>query len=136
MKLNKHLQAFIYNWPAKVLSLVFALLVYAFIQYTTLGARVVTIPLEVLLPERYEPESLVPASVEVSIRGNEDVIYLINPNSIQASVDFSAVKQEGIATAPVILVYDEQVFDSADIALSANPTQFRILFTAGSGPDD
>jgi len=36
----------------------------------------------------------------------------------------------------VILVYDEQVFDSADIALSANPTQFRILFTAGSGPDD
>jgi len=89
-----------------------------------------------LLPDRYEAESLVPASVEVSIRGNEDVIYLINPNSIQASVDFSAVKQEGIATAPVILVYDEQVFDSADIALSANPTQFRILFTAGSGPDD
>jgi YbbR domain-containing protein len=116
-KLNKHLQAFLYNWPAKVLSLVFALLVYAFIQYSTLGARVVTLPLSVTLPSNYEAQSLVPSSVEVSIRGNEDIIYLINPNSIQASVDFSAVNKEGIATAPVILVFDEQLFDSAEIAL-------------------
>ncbi len=132
-KLSKHLQAFLYNWPAKVLSLVFAMLVYALIQYTTLGARVVTLPLLVDLPAQYEAQSLVPSSVEVSIRGNEDIIYLINPNAIQASVDFSAVKQEGIATAPVILVYDEQLFDSAEIALTANPTQYRILFGAGSG---
>jgi len=132
-KLNKHLQAFLYNWPAKVLSLVFALLVYAFIQYTTLGARVVTLPLSVTLPSNYEAQSLVPSSVEVSIRGNEDIIYLINPNSIQASVDFSAVNKEGIATAPVILVFDDQLFESAEIALEASPTQYRILFTAGSG---
>jgi len=132
-KLNKHLQAFLYNWPAKVLSLVFALLVYAFIQYSTLGARVVTLPLSVTLPSNYEAQSLVPSSVEVSIRGNEDIIYLINPNSIQASVDFSAVNKEGIATAPVILVFDEQLFDSAEIALEASPIQYRILFTAGSG---
>lgn len=132
-KSNKSLQAFLYNWPAKVLSLAFALLVYAFIQYTTLGDRVVTIPLSVSLPTQYEAQSLVPTSVEISIRGNEDIIYLIDPNSILASVDFSNVKKEGIATAPVILVYDEQVFDSADIALLANPTQYRILFSKGSG---
>jgi hypothetical protein len=132
-KLSKNLQAFLYNWPAKVLSLVFAVLVYAFIQYTTLGARVVTIPISVSLPVQFEAQSLVPTSVEVSIRGNEDIIYLIDPNYIRATVDFSAVKQEGIATAPVILVYDEQVFDSAEIALLANPTQYRILFGVGSG---
>lgn len=132
-KLSKHLQAFLYNWPAKVLSLVFAVLVYAFIQYTTLGARVVTIPISVSLPTQFEAQSLVPTSVEISIRGNEDVIYLIDPNYIRATVDFSAVKTPGIATAPVILVYDEQVFDSAEIALLANPTQYRILFGVGSG---
>lgn len=132
-KPSKYLQAFLYNWPAKVLSLVFALLVYALIQYTTLGARVVTIPISVSLPSQFEAQSLVPTSVEVIIRGNEDIIYLIDPNYIQASVDFSAVDKEGIATAPVILVYDEHVFDGAEIAMLANPTQYRVLFGVGSG---
>ncbi|MFA6784606.1 MAG: CdaR family protein [Sphaerochaeta sp.] len=129
MKLNKHVQNIVYNWPPKVLSLVFALCVYLFIQYTTIGARVVTIPLEVMLPSGYEAESLVPSSVEVHIQGNDDLIYLINPNSIEASIDFSFVQQEGIATAPVLLSYEQNMFESGGIALSANPTQFRILFS-------
>lgn len=129
MKLNKHVQNIVYNWPPKVLSLVFALCVYLFIQYTTIGARVVTIPLEVMLPSGYEAESLVPSSVEVHIQGNDDLIYLINPNSIEASIDFSFVQQDGIATAPVLLSYEQNMFESGGIALSANPTQFRILFS-------
>lgn len=134
MKLNKHLQSFLYNWPAKVLSLVFAILVYAFIHYSTIGARMVTIPLSVELPSTLEAQSLIPSSVEVSIRGNEDIIYLIDPNSITARVDFSGVHEPGIATAPVVLLYDEKVFDSADIAVLANPTQYRVLFGPRSEP--
>ncbi len=132
MKLNKYFQSMLINWPAKVLSLVFALLVYAFIQYSTIGSRVVTIPLAVTLPQAMEAQSLVPNSVEVSIRGNEDIIYLIDPETITALVDFSSVTEEGIATEPVVLVYEEEVFNSAGIALVPNPNQFRILFGEGS----
>jgi hypothetical protein len=134
MKLSKYLQSFLVNWPAKVLSLVFALLVYVFIQYSTMGARVVTIPVKVSLPPTLEAQSLVPTSVEVIIRGNEDVIYLIDPNAIKASIDFSAVEQEGISTALVVLSYEERVFDSAGISLVANPNQYRILFSVRSSP--
>nr|WP_321307296.1 hypothetical protein [uncultured Sphaerochaeta sp.] len=132
MKLNKYLQGALYNWPAKVLSLVFAVLVYAFIQFSTMGARVVSIPIEVHLPISLEAESLVPASIEVSIQGNEDIIYLINPESIEASLDFSSVDEAGIATAPVVLRYEEDVFESAGIALQAEPQYYRILFNEGS----
>lgn len=132
MKLNKYLQWVLYNWPAKVLSLVFAVLVYAFIQFSTMGARVVSIPIEVHLPTSLEAESLVPASIEVSIQGNEDIIYLINPESIEASLDFSSVDEAGIATAPVVLRYEEDVFESAGIALQAEPQYYRILFGEGS----
>ncbi|MGH0054367.1 MAG: hypothetical protein ACQ5SW_13330 [Sphaerochaetaceae bacterium] len=132
MKLNKYLQGILHNWPAKVLSLVFAVLVYTFIQFSTMGARVVSIPIEVQLPLSFEAESLVPSSIEVSIQGNEDIIYLINPEAIEASLDFSSVKETGIATAPVVLTYEEEVFEGAGIALQANPQYYRILFGEGS----
>lgn len=133
MKLNKYLQNMLYHWPAKVISLVFAVFIYLFIQYSTVGARVVTIPLDVHLPSGYEAMSLVPGSVEVEIRGNEGVIYLIDPNSIMASIDFAFVQREGIASAPVVLFYEENVFESGGVSVSANPSQYRILFNRQGG---
>ncbi len=128
MKANKHLQNILYHWQAKVISLVFALCVYLFIQYSTIGARVVTIPLDVVLPSGYEAMSLIPDSVDVEIRGNDDIIYLINPNSITASLDYSFVRSEGIFTAPVLLIYEENVFESGGVSVSPEPSQYRILF--------
>lgn len=128
MKLNKHLENLLYHWPAKMISLVFAICIYLFIQYSTVGARVVTIPLDVELPSGYEAMSLVPESVEIAIRGNDDIIYLIDPNSIMASLDLSFVRQEGIASAPVLLTYEENVFESGGVSVSPNPSHYRILF--------
>lgn len=131
MKTNKYVQSLLFNWPAKVLSLVFALFVYAFIQYSTLDTRVVTIPLAVTLPDGLVAESLVPQKVEVQIRGNEDIIYLVDPSAIGATIDFSDVRQAGIATRSIVLIYNEHVFDSAHITLLAQPSQYRILFRVG-----
>ncbi len=128
MKLNKHLENLLYHWPAKMISLVFAICIYLFIQYSTVGARVVTIPLDVELPSGYEAMSLVPESVEIEIRGNDDIIYLIDPNSIMASLDLSFVQQEGIASAPVLLKYEKNVFESGGVSVSPNPSHYRILF--------
>jgi hypothetical protein len=128
MKRNKYFQNLIYDWPAKILSLVFAIGIYLFIQYSTIGARVVTIPLNVILPDTYVAESLVPNSVDISIKGNDDIIYLIDPDYISASIDFSFVEESGIATAPVVLDYEENVFNNGGIFISSEPSQFRILF--------
>jgi len=133
MKLNKYFQSVLYNWPAKMLSLVFALLVYLFITYSTLGSRVVTIPLVVNLPSNLVAESLVPTSVQINIRGAEDIIYLVDPNAIEATIDFTFVKEPGIASSAIVLKYEQQVFNNAGISLVANPSDYRILFSQGSG---
>ncbi|HOE89534.1 MAG: hypothetical protein BWY50_00442 [Spirochaetes bacterium ADurb.Bin315] len=133
-RLNKYLQGFLVNWPAKVLSLLLAVAVYAFIHYSTIGARSVTIPITVLLPERMEAQSLVPDSIDVEIRGDEHIIYLINPDSITAVVDFSKVEKEGITTANVILTHDREVFERSEITLKASPSSVRVLFGPRSGP--
>lgn len=127
-RLNKYLQRFLVNWPAKVLSLLLALVVYAFIHYSSIGARSVTIPITVLLPEQMEAQSLVPASIDVEIRGNEHIIYLISPDSITAVADFSKVDKEGITVANVRLTYEEEVFKRGEITLKASPSSVRVLF--------
>ncbi|NCC63303.1 MAG: hypothetical protein EOM15_01430 [Spirochaetia bacterium] len=129
MRLNKAMQSLLNNWPVKVLSLVFALLVYSFINYATITDRVVTVPLEVHLPDSLIAQSLVPSTVKVHIKGDDSLIYLVDPSAIHASLDFSSVTQEGIASRAVVLVYDQEVFNRARIALSAEPQQFRVLFS-------
>ena len=133
-RLNKYLQGLLMNWPAKMLSLLLALVVYAFIHYSTIGARSVTIPISVLLPERMEAQSLVPTSIDVEIRGDEHIIYLINPDSIAAVADFSKVDKEGISAANVRLSYEKEVFERGEITLKASPSSVRVLFGPRSDP--
>ncbi len=128
MKRSKFIQSIFYNWPVKVLSIVFAIAVYLFIHYTTLGERRITIPMEVSLPAGYVASSLVPDSVEISIKGDDDLIYLIDPTYISAALDFSYVGSPGIAKAPVMLSYAETLYKADNVSISANPTQFRVLF--------
>ncbi len=130
MKRNKFIQSMFYNWPVKVLSIVFAIAVYLFIHYTTLGERRITIPMEVSLPSSYVAASLVPDSVEISIKGDDDLIYLIDPTYITASLDFSYVSEPGIAKAPVMLSYMETLYKADGVSISSNPSLFRILFEA------
>ncbi|MFA7559880.1 MAG: hypothetical protein WCY61_04035 [Sphaerochaeta sp.] len=133
-RLNKYVQGLLVNWPAKVFSLVLAILVYAFIQYSAIGARSVTIPITVLLPPQLEAQSLVPTSIEVEIRGNENIIYLVDPASITAVVDFSRVIKEGVTAANVVLTYNEEVFEKGSISLTASPNSVRVLFGPRSEP--
>ncbi|MFA6688302.1 MAG: CdaR family protein [Sphaerochaetaceae bacterium] len=137
MKRSKLIQSMFYNWPVKVLSIVLAIAVYLFIHNTTLGERRVTIPMAVTLPSGYEAASLVPDSVEISIKGDDDLIYLIDPTYITASLDFSFVDDTGIAKAPVMLSYVETLYKADGVSISANPSLYRILFersdTQGGG---
>lgn len=128
MKTNKILQTIISNWPAKVIALLLAIALFLFIQYTTIGERRVTIPIHVTLPESLVASSLIPDSVELVIKGDEEHIYLIDPSSITATIDFSFATTAGIARAPVILQYDRSLFRVTNVSITAQPDQYRVLF--------
>lgn len=134
MRQNKVIQSLLLNWPAKVFSLVLAILVYVFVQYASLDIRVVTIPLEVSLPaEGVAPQSKVPSEIEVEIKGKDSLIHLVNPSAIEASVDFSTVRGEGISVRNVVLEYERHLFDTSHITFVANPVQIRIFFMSEKG---
>ena len=127
---SKGLSSFVSSWVPRVLSLLVAVLIFAAVRYFNMASRVVSIPLDVSLPSaaHVEPESLVPASVDIVISGDDDLIYLIDPDSISAYADFSDVDNPGRARRAVVLTYAQDVFKDTALTVKADPDVVRILF--------
>lgn len=125
---NNFVQNFLYQWQVKIICLVLAISVYFLVTFAASSDREILIDLDVILPTGFVAESLVPQTIDLVIEGNEDIIYLVDPSLIKASVDFSKVSKEGIIAAPVILEYEEKVFEKGNITLNTNPTSIRISF--------
>ena len=130
---NKFSSALFGNWVVKVFSFLCALGIVVAVRFLNVTDRVVTIPVTVYLDSQNElvPMSLVPNSVDVVITGDDDIVYLVDPSLITASVDFSDVAEEGIARRVVYLDYDNDIFSSYGLTIKASPATIRILFQNG-----
>lgn len=121
---------FLSSYLPRVVCLLLAIVVFVISRYMNMSDRVVRVPLEVTLPvsAEIEAESTVPSYIDVVISGNDNLVYLVDPDSIKASADFSHVSSEGIARVPVILEYYDEAYDSASLVVTAKPDVVRILF--------
>ncbi len=125
---SKIVSTILQNWIPKIFSLLIALFIVLAVRFMNVNDRVVTLPLNVLLPEGYEAVSLVPDTVEAVITGPDSIIYLVDPSEISASADFSSVSGSGIARVPVMLEYQENIYTRDGLVVSARPSSVRILF--------
>lgn len=127
---NKFSSVLFGNWIVKILSFLSAVLIVVSIRFFNISDRVVTIPLDVTLPESTEviPISLIPDTIDVVISGSEEIIYLVDPASIQAFADFSGVVDAGISRTTVELTYNDDVYTEAGLTVEAKPSTVRILF--------
>jgi YbbR domain-containing protein len=130
---NKFVQMVTNNWVAKICSLLLACAVFLFGTYYSQDVREVTIPVEVKLPSAVDAASTIPNTVKVKIIGSGDSIYLVEPSAIGATVDFSYLQDAGIATAPVVLTYDQAAYKKGGITIETDPSVFRVLFEASGG---
>lgn len=127
MKRNNLWQTFIFNWPAKVISLVMAVLLYLVVTFMTVQQREIDIPLQVVLPTSYIATSTIPENVKVIISGEDRAIHMIDPTSIEASVDFTFVSKEGVSAAPIVLSHADYPLTS-EITIRVSPEQLRVFF--------
>lgn len=125
---NKFIQTLLARWMAKLCSLVLAILLFVFGRYANQERRTVTVPVSIRLPSEAVAVSTIPSTVTVEIRGEGDVVYLVNPEMIRATVDFSGVKDSGIANAPVVLSFNQTAIQNGSVGLEAKPSQFRVMF--------
>lgn len=131
---NKFSSAIFGNWVIKVFSFLAALAIVVAVRFLNVTDRVVTIPVTVYIDgsSDLKPASLVPESIDVVITGDDDIVYLVDPSLITASVDFSDVGEEGIARRVVYLDYDNDIFSSYGLTIKSSPATIRILFQEGN----
>lgn len=117
------------NWHIKVISILLASVVYVMGYYIINTPRVVQIPARVVLPEGYVPYSNVPSHVGVIIYANNNIKDLIDPSLIEAVIDFSFVKTEGVHIAPVKVTYNTGIVKKGVIDIAPKPLTVRVGFS-------
>ena len=125
---NKIISIALQNWIPKIFSFLFALFIVLSVRFMNVNDRVVTLPLDVVLPENYQAVSLVPETIDVVITGPDSIIYLVDPAEIEAKADFSSVSGPGIERVPVMLEYRDDIYTRDGLVVSASPSSVRILF--------
>lgn len=89
------------NWPAKIISLAAAVLLFLFYRFNSLEERFFSVPVRLELNENFVPAGPYPKSARVVLRGKEEGIFLIKEDDIDVYVDLSSHNTEGIFRAPL-----------------------------------
>jgi YbbR domain-containing protein len=106
------------NWPAKVLSLAAALLLFFFYRLNRLEDRYISVPLSVSMNDEYVPSSQYPRSVRATLRGESNALFSIQEDDVRASLDLSGYRAEGQYRAPVQI-------ERRGSALGVDPLEIR-----------
>lgn len=118
------------NWQIKILCFVIAVCVIFVARFGLQTKRVITMPLEVTLPESYSATSVIPTQAELVITGTEDVIYLLDASVFSLSADFSDVGKSGVSSATVTIDMSElaSYVDLSKVSIHTEPSFVRIYF--------
>lgn len=89
------------QWPAKVLALAAALLLFLFNRFDSLQVRSFSIPLRLITDTSVVPAQEFNHRVKVTVRGASDLVSEVTENDLEALVDYSSHQGEGVFNAPI-----------------------------------
>lgn len=89
------------DWPAKIVCLVLALLLFLFYRMSTLDQRYFSVALVVESNGEFVPATTYPRTVKIRLRGETDSIYPIQEGDVTASIDLAKFTAEGDVRVPV-----------------------------------
>ncbi|KGE72832.1 CdaR family protein [Spirochaeta lutea] len=102
-RLSSRISRIFQNWPAKILSLAAAVLLYTLTGINTLDERHITIPVDVPVPAGLALVGQSVQKVQVQIRGDSERVWDIGEQDIQIGVDMSEIRAAGIYRRPLVI---------------------------------
>ena len=78
MAIRKTIDALLADWPAKILSLAAAVLLFFFQSVNRLEERPLSVPLTIIANDDFVPASAYPRTVRLVPRGESNAIYAIH----------------------------------------------------------
>jgi YbbR domain-containing protein len=111
------------QWPAKVLALVAALLLFLFNRFDSLQTRTFSIPLRLVTDTSLVPAGEYDHRIKVTLRGAADLVSAVSETDLEALADFSSHPGEGIFHAPVQVTRRGTAAESTALEVSVDPLE-------------
>jgi YbbR domain-containing protein len=123
---RKLLAKVVENWPAKMLSVGLALILFIFHRMSTLEERFFSVPLLVEADTALIPASSYTRIVKVSLRGDANSIYPILEEDIEAFIDLKKYNAEGWYRAPVQVRKKGTALGVEPLEISVDPMEISL----------
>jgi YbbR domain-containing protein len=115
------------NWPAKVLSIALAIILFIFHRMSLVEERFLSIPLNVETDNKLAPAGPYPRMVRITLRGDANSIYPILENDIRAYVDFTKYTEPGMYRAPIQIRKQGTALGVETLEISAEPLEIVLI---------
>lgn len=127
MKPRGQLPGLLAHWPAKVISLAAAALLFFFYRCSTLEERALSIPLKLNLPPGMAVATPYPRTVRVTLRGNGDAVSTILDEDISVSGDLSRLESEGQFRVPLRVIRAASALKVTPLFVRVEPAELRLV---------
>jgi hypothetical protein len=114
------------KWPAKVLSLGLAIILFVFHRMLTLETRFLSAPIVIERLNAMMPSSSYPRMIRVSLRGEANSIYSILDDDIEVYMDMEKFDAPGTYTIPVQWRKKGTALGVEPLQISVDPPEITI----------
>jgi hypothetical protein len=116
------------HWPAKVLALGAALLLFLFNRFDSLQVKTLSMPLRLM-----SDTTLVPAQgwnnrVKVTLRGTEEALAVVDESTLEVRADFSSHQGEGLWRAPIEVIRHGAAAQTENLEIQVDPQELTLPF--------
>jgi YbbR domain-containing protein len=114
------------KWPAKVLSVVAAIFLFAFHRMGDLQERFFSVPLRLDINSNLVPGSSFPRNVRVTLRGDANSIYPIEEDDIEVYADLSMFAEPGTYKVLVQIRKKGTAAEAETLEISLDPIEISL----------
>ncbi|MEI8096180.1 MAG: CdaR family protein [Spirochaetales bacterium] len=116
------------QWPAKVLALGAALLLFLFNRFDSLQVKTLSIPLRLMADTTLVPSQEWNKRVKVTLRGSEDVLSALDETSVEVLADFSSHQGEGLWKTSLQVVRHGAAAEADSLEILVDPLEISLAF--------
>ncbi len=126
MDARKIFEKIVENWPAKVLSVVLAIVLFVFHQLSTLVEESFSAPLNIESSGDLIPSKSYDQSARVTLRSDERTINTVDRDDIEIYVDLLNIDIPGTYTVPVLVRKTGSAANVDPLEIRVNPAEIEI----------
>ena len=126
MMLPQRLNKLLENWPAKLISLVAAILIYVFYQLSILETKNIAVPLTVYENGSMRIVSMPEKTAHVTVKGLRENIVTLEAVDFKTYIDINSISEEGEYDVPVKVQLSDNATVVENLEVQVRPAKVKV----------